>query len=287
MRNSAAADLELRRLADAVMRRWRRAARPRRWSGRRCPSARRSRGGTSPAPAAASISVSPPLGASASNQARKRASAAPSRSCAARAPASSTLFLRAFISAIGSAADARARRPPPRAPGRAAPAPSPRRSTTRAPRRAVRRDQGTSASGRRDVGEARRAARAIASESLRASTNNVGRALARSIGEGQRQRRMGDVGAADVEQPGDVMGVADQQPVGAPSAPRRRARSWPPRVSPASRSGWAWIGAERRARPIGQIASIGLRLDRRQFARRRRAGRASRSTDSGVCSQGS
>ena len=48
-----------------------------------------------------------PLGASRSNQARKRATAAPSRKCAARAPSSSILFLAAFISAIGSAADVR------------------------------------------------------------------------------------------------------------------------------------------------------------------------------------
>jgi len=52
---------------------------------------------------AATISVSSPFGASRSNQARNRAIAAPSRNCAARAPSSSTLFLAAFIGAIGSA----------------------------------------------------------------------------------------------------------------------------------------------------------------------------------------
>ena len=53
--------------------------------------------------ATASISVSLPRGASRSNQARKLATAAPSRTCAARAPAISAAFFTAFISAIGSA----------------------------------------------------------------------------------------------------------------------------------------------------------------------------------------
>ena len=43
-----------------------------------------------------------PSGASRSNQARKRVTAAPSRRCAARAPAISAAFFTAFISAIGS-----------------------------------------------------------------------------------------------------------------------------------------------------------------------------------------
>ena len=51
----------------------------------------------------ASISVSLPVGASRSSQARKRAIATPSRLCAARAPAISAWFFTAFISAIGSA----------------------------------------------------------------------------------------------------------------------------------------------------------------------------------------
>ena len=50
----------------------------------------------------ASISVRLPPGASRSNQARKRVTAAPSRSCAARAPAISAAFFTAFIGAIGS-----------------------------------------------------------------------------------------------------------------------------------------------------------------------------------------
>ena len=51
----------------------------------------------------ASISVKRPRGASLANQARKFAIAAPSRSCAAREPASSAGFFFAFISVIGSA----------------------------------------------------------------------------------------------------------------------------------------------------------------------------------------
>ena len=51
----------------------------------------------------ASISVSLPRGASRSNQARKRATAAPSRRWAARAPAISVAFFTAFMLAIGSA----------------------------------------------------------------------------------------------------------------------------------------------------------------------------------------
>src|SRR5436853_446335 len=53
--------------------------------------------------ATASISVSFPRAASRSNQARKRVTAAPSRTWAARAPAISTSFFTAFMSAIGSA----------------------------------------------------------------------------------------------------------------------------------------------------------------------------------------
>ena len=50
-----------------------------------------------------SISVSLPLGASLSSQARNRAIATPSRVCAAREPSISAWFFVAFISAIGSA----------------------------------------------------------------------------------------------------------------------------------------------------------------------------------------
>ena len=53
--------------------------------------------------ATASISVRRPRGASRSNQARKRATAAPSRCCAACAPAISAKFFTAFMATIGSA----------------------------------------------------------------------------------------------------------------------------------------------------------------------------------------
>ena len=62
------------------------------------PVSRRKLSSASTAP----ISVSWPFGASRSNQARKRVTAAPSRTCAARAPSISTGFLTAFIIAIGS-----------------------------------------------------------------------------------------------------------------------------------------------------------------------------------------
>ena len=42
----------------------------------------------------------------------------------------------------------------------------------------------------------------------------AGGAVARDEGEGERQRRVGDIAAADVEHPGEIVGVADKQGVG-------------------------------------------------------------------------
>ena len=213
--------------------------------------------------AAASISVSWPLAASASNQARKRDSAAPSRICAARVPASSTAFLTAFISAIGSAltialppaaSSAWISRAGAVAASKTIRAPAAPRAATKANERVRRRDLGEAAEPRAD--RLRELPR----------VDEQGRpAVARRISESERQRRMGDVAAADVEQPGDGMGVADQQAVGAFQRLAdalqlgRRALAGEPLGMGADRR-------QRRARTVGPDRVDRVRLDRDQFA---------------------
>ena len=71
-------------------------------------------------------------------------------------------------------------------------------------------------------------------------------ALARDIGEGERQRRVRDVGAAQVEDPGDVMGVADQRGVGIKGFGETGQASPPPIRPPAP------AGASRCDRAVGR-----------------------------------
>ena len=160
----------------------------------------------------ASISVSLPCGASRSNQARKRVIAAPSRLCAARAPAISAWFFIAFISAIGS--EPRAGLPPP----------SRHNAGERVGRARLVEPHGLAlerAEIAREVASGARTS-AISSSAWRTSLPSLPRvdierrpALARNEREGERQRRMRDVGAADVERPGDVLRVGHHQRVGA------------------------------------------------------------------------
>ena len=90
-------------------------------------------------------------------------------------------------------------------------------------------------------------------------------AVARQIGEAQRQRRMRDVGAADVEQPSDVVGVADQRGRrSSPSAARTRSifpAAFSPQNGPDGRS-----RAQRRGGPVAPDRVDRIRVDRDEFA---------------------
>ena len=230
----------------------------------------------------------PALRRLASNQARKRASAAPSRTCAARAPASSTLFLPAFISVIGSAPTIRLAARRLAAPASGAPARSPRRTRrARLPRRARRRI-GNEAIRLLDLGERRRDARARRCDSFRAVDNRASAA-----------RRCGTIGEASgsgvcaTSAPRMLNSQATlcASLTTSPSARLQRranaARSWPTRSRRRSRSGCAVTA------PSGAAAdrSRSRRSDwsRPRPVRRRRARQAlaNRSTASGVCSHGS
>ena len=149
--------------------------------------------------ATASISVSFPRGASRSSQARNRTTAAPSRTCAARAPAISVAFFTAFIRAIGSGP--RATLPPAwvtiLASASAAVAWSSRTLLLCGPeRREVLRER----RGLAHVGKLlERVAHGVGE--LAAVDIERRTAVLRHDREGERQGRVRDVGAADVEGP--------------------------------------------------------------------------------------
>ena len=187
---------------------------------------------------AAAISVSLPFGASRSNQQRKRAIAAPSRMCAARAPASSALFLTAFISAIGSGPTIAV--PPAASSAWVSRAGALAASkATRRPARAEPRHEAGRANRARRCRPMRRAARASRSTTCARRRTASARPSRGSIGEAQRQRRMRDVGAADVEQPGDGVRVADEEAVFSLEGGARRGPFFPPRSRRPRRAGCA------------------------------------------------
>ncbi len=159
----------------------------------------------------ASISVSLPFGASRSSQARNRAIATPSRLCAARLPAISAWFFTAFISVIGSA-------PRTGLPPLAAMQPRQRVGGARLVEpHGLALEFGEVAReivGRAQLGDLfQRVARFVVE--LAAVHIERRPALARDHREGERQRRMRHVRAADVEGPGDVLRVRHHQHVGA------------------------------------------------------------------------
>ena len=131
-------------------------------------------------------------------------------------------------------------------------------------RRAARRDERNERLGRRDVGEAAETRADRARQLLR--LDEQGRpAVARRIGEGERQRRMGDVAAANVEQPGDGVGVADQQPVGALQR-RADALQLGRRALAGEPLGMSVDRRQRRARTVGPDRVDRIGLDRDEFA---------------------
>ena len=188
-------------------------------------------------------------GASSSTHLRKRDTAAPSRACAALWPATSTGFLTAF----GRTAGSRRLRCGLRLLQRLAD----RRDRT------FRVDRDQLARQRLQIGfelmplvqpnaVAEMSADIVAD--LLALDEQVGGAVGMDQGEGQRDRRVGDVGAADVERPGDGSSAASTA-ASAPSLASQSAISW--RFSaeplPAYSSGWtvrrALLGSGRRPRP--------------------------------------
>ena len=137
---------------------------------------------------------------------RRRVRAPPAR------PASSALFLAAFIGPIGSAPTSAL--PPARSrvwvnkAGAVAPS-----NSTRAPCPAQPLHQ-TDQRGR--LGELGVFAESIPGGRGQLSPNSISSdrpPFARNISVSQRQRRMRDVRAANVEQPGEIVRIADQQPV--------------------------------------------------------------------------
>ncbi len=215
--------------------------------------------------ATASISVSLPRGASRSNQARKRTTAAPSRTCAARAPEISASFFTAFISAIGSAP--RAALPPcgrdhacQRVGGGGLV--EPHRFLLPAERAQRRHEIGRLA----HIGE-RFETVAHVVRKLAAIHEEGWAARLRNDGEGERQRRVRHVGAADVERPGDRMRIGDDERVGAQLA-RLRVRmraSLASAASPAKRRSCSVTAPERRRRAIApdRVDQVGLDRDQR------------------------
>ena len=102
--------------------------------------------------------------------------------------------------------------------------------------------------------------------SLRAVDIERRPAVLRHDGEGERQRRVRDVGAADVEGPGDGVRIGDHQRVGAQRSRSRRgcARASALAYSPAKRKSCSDTGAERRRRPVGPDRVDRIGLDRHQ-----------------------
>ena len=139
--------------------------------------------------------------------------AAPSRRCASRAPSISTAFFTALSSAIGSgpfadlAAGAGDRSAPAhrrRSRGRGARSCRPCRAPTSAPAKSP---------GCAHIGKLLEPMAHVVRE-LAAVDEQRRAALARDDGEGERQRRVRDIGAADVEGPGDRVRIGDDQRVG-------------------------------------------------------------------------
>ena len=158
------------------------------------------------------ISVSLPRGASRSNQARKRVTAAPSRRCAARAPSISTWFFTALSSAIGSGPLLTV---PPRLPTRRASASAPVAWSSRTvlPASPSAARSRAKCVGRAHVGKF---FQAVAHVVGKLAPVDIERrpALARDHREGQRQRGVRHVRAADVEGPGDRVRIGHHQRVG-------------------------------------------------------------------------
>ena len=69
----------------------------------------------------------------------------------------------------------------------------------------------------------------LAGVSFLPSRNTTGRPSSGQIGPADRQRRVGDVRAANIEQPRQIVRIADQEALRRPRAPAARARSSPPR----------------------------------------------------------
>ena len=234
--------------------------------------------------------ASSPLGASRASQARNRVTAAPSRRCAARVPSSSTGFLHAFGSRHGSAARwicAAGRAEPVEHPGRGGRRIDlhPCRSAARARRApAPSRSGGSIVDARcRDGGRGR-------ATSLRRSMNSVTRAVVAQDREGQRQRRVRHVAAADVEQPGDRFGHRQHRRGDAllGQRARRAGRASLRRSRRRIRSGCGTTGASGGGRPAGPDPVERVVVDRRAASAPARSAPArSRSTSCGVCSQGS
>ena len=157
----------------------------------------------------ASISVRRPRGASTANQARKFVIAAPSRSCAAREPASSAGFFFAFMSVIGSAPMSAL--PPARSiawvkiGGRG---PGVEGDACALPAKVL--DKAEQSVGLEHVRLAAETVAAYARE-LSPVQEYDRTPLTRQIGPAKRQRRIGDVRAANIEQPRQIVRIADQE----------------------------------------------------------------------------
>ena len=160
---------------------------------------------------AAETSSSRPLAAVSSSQARKRASATPSRKCAARAPSISVAFLIALGRMQGSppgtnlapaASSAWAKRTGAVSGSRRTLAPSLPSFTSFSSSA-----EGSSSS------TSPRLPRTL-SPSLAGSMNRLGLSACRDDGVSERERRVPDVAAADVEQPGDGIEQGDEDGVG-------------------------------------------------------------------------
>ena len=138
--------------------------------------------------------------------------ATPSRLCAARVPAISAWFFTAFISVIGSAAARAACRRSPATSRVSASAALAWSSRTVLPLSCAR--SSVELAGRAHLGDLlQRVARLVVE--LGAVDIERRPALARDQREGERQRRMRHVGAADVEGPGDVLRIGHHQRIGA------------------------------------------------------------------------
>ena len=227
-----------------------------------------------------------PLGASTDSQWRKRLSAAPSRAWAARWPAISASFLIALGSTDGIALldDLRARLS--RAPRRSPP-PRARDRRRRSCRRGARRC-GSNACALVDADAVAEMLADVVADLLRGD-EQIGGAVVMDQREGQRDRRMLDVLAADVEGPGDRIergehrrvGLLLVQPVGhlLPLGGRGLAGEARRDGRPAAPS------TARACRPRPRRSGCAGRRPARRPSRP--APRCARATQSLVCSQGS
>ena len=173
----------------------------------------------------AAISVSSPRGAWRSNQARKRVTAAPSRSCAARAPSISMRFFTAFIGAIGS--EPRTTAPPFSTMSRAIASGQMAGSsqTARCSRPSAARSRSNAALGRTSAISSRLRSDFIAD--LAQVDKHRRPAFFRHSRESEHHRRMRHIAAADVEQPRHRVRIGDHQRIGGvfPASARGCARA--------------------------------------------------------------